>query len=71
MRQLKYPAAWDEKRVRRVLKHYEAQSDEEAVAEDQAAYEATTHTAMEVPVELVPTVRELIAKRRARRSRVS
>jgi len=25
----------------------------------------TTHTAMEVPVELVPTVRELIAKRRA------
>ena len=51
--------------MRRVLKHYEAQSDEEAVAEDEAAYEATTHTAMEVPVELVPTVRELIAKRRA------
>jgi hypothetical protein len=39
--------------------------DEEAVAEDEAAYEATTHTAMEVPVDLVPTVRELIAKRRA------
>ena len=51
--------------MRRVLKHYEAQSDEEAVAEDEGAYEATTHTAMEVPVELVPTVRELIAKRRA------
>jgi hypothetical protein len=32
--------------------NYEAQSDEEAVAEDEAAYEATTHTAMEVPVEL-------------------
>ena len=42
-----------------------AQSDEEAVAEDEAAYEATTHTAMEVPVELVPAVRELIAKGRA------
>lgn len=42
MRQPKYPAGWDEKRVRRVLKHYEAQSDEEAVAEDEAAYEATT-----------------------------
>ena len=65
MRQSRYPAGWDEKRVRRVLKHYEAQSDEEGVAEDEAAYEATTHTAMEVPVELVPTVRELIAKRRA------
>ncbi len=37
----------------------------EGVAEGEAAYEATTHTAMEVPVELVPTVRELIAKGRA------
>ena len=43
MRQSKYPAGWDEQRVRRVLEHYEAQSDEEAVAEDEAAYEATTH----------------------------
>ena len=65
MTQVKYPAGWDAERVRRVLEHYEKQSDEEAVAEDEAAYEATTHTAMEVPVELVPAVRELIAKRRA------
>jgi hypothetical protein len=65
MNQMRYPAGWDAERVRRVLKHYETQSDEEAVAEDEAAYEATTHTAMEVPVELVPAVRELIAKRRA------
>ena len=64
MRQAKYPTGWDEERVRRVLEHYETQSDEEAVAEDEAACEATTHTAMDVPVELVPTVRELIAKRR-------
>ena len=48
-----------------VLEHYEAQSDEEALAEDEAASEATTHTMMEVPVELVPIVRELIAKRSA------
>ena len=61
----KYPPGWDEERVRRVLEHYEAQSDEEAVAEDEASYEATTHTAMDVPVELVPVIRELIAKRRA------
>jgi hypothetical protein len=64
MSQTKYPAGWDEERVRRVLDYYETQSDEEAVAEDEAAYEATTHTAMEVPVDLVPAVRELIAKRR-------
>jgi hypothetical protein len=65
MKETRYPAGWDEARVRRVLAHYEAQSEEEAVAEDEAAYEATTHTTMEVPVELVPEVRELIAKRRA------
>ncbi len=61
----KFPPGWDEQRVRRVLEHYEAQSDEEAVAEDEAAFESTDHTAMEVPVDLVPAVRELIAKRRA------
>lgn len=65
MRHAKYPPGWDEDRVRKVLEHYETQSDEEAVAEDEAAYEATTHTAMKVPVDLVPTVRDLIAKRRS------
>jgi hypothetical protein len=64
MRKSKYPSGWDADRVRRVLEHYETQSDEEAVAEDEAAYESTTHTAMEVPVDLVPVVRELIAKQR-------
>jgi hypothetical protein len=64
-KQSQFPPGWDEARVRRVLEHYEAQTDEEAVAEDEASFEATTHTAMEVPVDLVPAVRELIAKRRA------
>ena len=64
MTQAKYPTGWDEARVKRVLAHYEQQSDDEAVAEDEAAYESTTHTAMEVPVDLVPAVRELLAKRR-------
>ena len=53
-KQSQFPPGWDEARVRRVLEHYEAQSDEEAVAEDEASFEATTHTAMEVPVDLVP-----------------
>lgn len=64
MRQSRYPAGWNQDRVKRVLAHYEQQSDDEAVAEDEAAYESTTHTAMEVPVDLVPAVRELLAKRR-------
>ena len=65
MKQTNFPKGWNEERVRDVLEHYETQSDEEAVAEDEAAYESTTHTAMEIPVELVPQVRELLAKRRA------
>jgi hypothetical protein len=65
MSQAKFPPGWDEERVRRVLVHYESQSDEAAVAEDESDYEATNSTTMEVPVELVPAVRELIARRRA------
>jgi hypothetical protein len=63
-KQSQFPPGWDEVRVRRVLEHYESRSDEEAVSEDEAPFEATTHTAMEVPVDLVPAVRELIAKHR-------
>jgi hypothetical protein len=36
MKQSRYPAGWDEERVKRVLAHYEQQSDDEAVAEDEA-----------------------------------
>lgn len=62
MKRTEFPQGWNEERVRKLLEHYETQSDEEAIAEDEAAYESTTHTAMEVPVDLVPKVRELIAK---------
>ena len=64
MKRTNFPEGWNEERVRRVLEHYENQSDDEAVAEDEAAYESTTHTVMDIPVELVPEVRELLAKRR-------
>ncbi len=55
-------AGWDKIRVQRVLDHYVAQSDKEAVDEDEAAFERPTHTVMEVPVVLVQEVRELIAR---------
>jgi hypothetical protein len=64
MKQSKFPPGWNEERVRRVLAHYEQQTEEEAVAEDEAAFEDPTQTVMEVPRELVPAVRELIAKHR-------
>ena len=48
--------------MRKVITHYQELTEEEAVAEDEAAFQDPTQTVMEVPNELVPTVRELIAK---------
>jgi type II secretory pathway component PulC len=64
-KQSAFPPGWDEDRVLRVLAHYEEQTEEEAVAEDEAALEDKAHTLMKVPNDLVPAVRQLIAKRRA------
>ena len=62
MNHSRFPPGWDEEKVRRILSHYEEQTEEEAVAEDEAAFEDQTQTVMEIPNELVPVVRELIAK---------
>lgn len=61
MKKNKFPPGWDEEKVLKVLDHYEKQSEEEALAEDEAAYEDENQTFMEIPNELVPQVRELIA----------
>lgn len=58
----RFPPGWDEERVRGILEHYETQTEEEAVAEDEAAYEDPSQTLMEIPKTLVPQVRELLAK---------
>lgn len=65
MTEQRFPPGWNEKRVRQVLEHYEQQTEEEAVAEDEAAIEDSAETVMEVPHELVPAIRELIAKHSA------
>ena len=57
-----YPPGWNEDRVRKVLEHYERQTDEQAVAEDEAIFADQPETVISVPVELVPVVRELIGK---------
>ena len=60
-----FPAGWDEERVRRVLSHYEKQTDEEAAAEDAAAFKGKGRTVIEVPFELMPVIREIIAQYKA------
>lgn len=63
MSEPKFPAGWDEDRVHRVLAHYAEQTEDEAVAEDEAGVEPS-ETVMNVPRALVPIVRQLIAKHR-------
>jgi hypothetical protein len=60
--QNEFPPGWDEERVKSVIAHYEGQSDEEAAAEDEAVFSGEDHILMEVPADLAPTIRELIAK---------
>lgn len=48
--------------MKQVLHHYEQQCEEEAVAEDEATLEQPNQTVIEVPRQLVPAIRELIAK---------
>jgi hypothetical protein len=62
MKQTQFPPGWDEARVRRVLEYSAEQTEDEAVAEDEAAFEEDAQTLMRVPKELVPAVREMIAR---------
>jgi hypothetical protein len=59
----KFPDGWDEERVQQVLAYYEQQTEDDALAEDEAGV-APSETVMSVPRDLVPKVRELIAKHR-------
>jgi hypothetical protein len=66
MNQTEFPSGWDDERVRKVLNHYEEQTEEEATAEDEAAFSDGDQTFMEIPNELLPEVRSLIAKHQTR-----
>jgi hypothetical protein len=62
MRQQRYPTGWNEERVRKLLLHYETQREEEAVAEDEAAFRRRDQTVMVVPQQLVSTITRMIAR---------
>jgi hypothetical protein len=64
MKQNKFPAGWNERKVRKILKHYESQTEEQAIAEDEASFELKDQTVMVVPKKLVPEITKLIAKHR-------
>ena len=58
----RFPKDWNEARVKRLLQHYTSQTEEEALAEDEAVLEDTTQTLMQIPNALVPSVRALLSQ---------
>lgn len=65
-KQNEFPLGWDEERVQSVIAYYDQQTEDEVVAEAEAALQNESSMLMEVPIELVPAVRELIAKHAAK-----
>jgi hypothetical protein len=59
-----FPRGWNEKRVRDVIAYYDRQTEDEEVAEYEAAMEIEGLTVMLVPTELIPEIRRLIRRRR-------
>ena len=49
MKQSRFPKGWDEKRVSDLLSHYETQTEDEMVAEDEATLLDPEQTIMEIP----------------------
>ena len=70
MTKSRFPPGWNESRVRRVLEHYDSQSEDDDVEEDEAAYDDKERVFIQVPSRLLPKIRELIAEdlRRVRKS---
>ena len=62
MKKNKFPPGWDEERVQSVIAYYDQQTEDEAVTEAEEALQNESSQLIEVPIELVPAVRELIAK---------
>ena len=66
MSEPRFPSGWDADRVKRLIDHYEGLSEEELVAEDEAASGPQVGQAVvTVPEELLPAIRQLIAAHKA------
>jgi hypothetical protein len=61
----RFPAGWNEERVNALLLHYEEQTEDEAVAEDEAAFRKRDQAVMVVPKRLVSAITRLIKREEA------
>ncbi|MEO6808189.1 MAG: hypothetical protein ABI353_03640, partial [Isosphaeraceae bacterium] len=68
MSESRFPAGWDGERVKQLIDHYEGLSEDEQVAEDEAAIAAERQgqAIIAVPDELLPEIRRLLAAYQAK-----
>jgi hypothetical protein len=60
-----FPPGWDEDRVKRLIAHYDSLTEEEQVAEDEAAVgKQQGQTVITVPDTLLPAIRQLLGGER-------
>ena len=59
----RYPKGLNRRKVRALINYYDHQTDAEAIAEAETAYRKRSTALVQVPVKLLPAVRELIARR--------
>ena len=59
-----YPPGLNAAKVKRIIDYYDRQTDEEAAREIATAPSAEPTAWVEVPIELLPRVRRLIAQRK-------
>jgi hypothetical protein len=64
----RYPIGWTAERVKAVIKHYESQTADDAIAEADRAFVNAKQEWMAIPLELVPVIRELLARFKDRRN---
>lgn len=61
MTEQQFPPRWDAERTKRLIADFEAQSEDEIAAADDAAAQHDGLTAITVPDTLLPKIRELLA----------
>jgi hypothetical protein len=62
MKEQRFPAGWDEQRVKELLAELDARTDEEWIAADEAAAaDGGDQAVITVPATLLPEIRRLLA----------
>ena len=59
--QIGLPEGWDRARTEAVIRHYEDQDEDQAVAEDEAARNGRAGVWMQIPADKLAAVRSLLA----------